>query len=137
MCRALVLALFCVGVFCASAFAQKPELVVQTGHTGIYIPHLAFSPDGKMLASAGLLDPNVKIWHTETGKEIISLRASKSPLAHYNAFLWKQNILHISVIDGSSGTNVQYDVGSKKPYFLCHPSTKLFYALVHILLMAP
>lgn len=70
-----------------------------------------------MLASAGLFDPNVKIWHTETGKEIISLPAGKSPFTHYNAFVWKQNILHISIMDGNSGTNVRYDIGSKKNVF--------------------
>jgi WD40 repeat protein len=61
--RTLFLAFVCFVVSCASAFAQKPELVVQTGHTGIYISHLAFSSDGKMLATSGIPDANVCIWH--------------------------------------------------------------------------
>jgi hypothetical protein len=63
MRHTLLLAFLCIGIFCADAFAQKPELVVQTGHTGIYISHLAFSSDGKMLATSGIPDANVCIWH--------------------------------------------------------------------------
>lgn len=52
--------------------AQSPELVVQTGHTG-YIMTVAFSPDGKMLAS-GSLDHTIKLWDVSTGTELSSLK---------------------------------------------------------------
>ena len=46
----------------------KPELVVQSGHKGEILT-TAFSPDGKMLASAGD-DDGIKLWDVETGKEL-------------------------------------------------------------------
>jgi WD40 repeat protein len=53
------------------AFAQKPELVVQTGHTG-RVRSVAFSPDGKTLAS-GSFDNTVKLWDMATGTQLRSL----------------------------------------------------------------
>ena len=51
-----------------STFAQKPELVVQTGHSGS-VNSIAFSPSGMILAS-GSDDSSVKIWDAINGKEI-------------------------------------------------------------------
>ena len=56
----------------ASAFAQKPELVVQTGHSG-EVTTVAFSPDGKILASAGG-EHAIKLWDVDTGKELRSFK---------------------------------------------------------------
>jgi WD40 repeat protein len=55
---------------------QAPKPVVQTGHTTDFITQLAFSPDGKLLATAGLIDPSVKIWDVKTGKELRSFKGS-------------------------------------------------------------
>ncbi len=52
--------------------AQRPELVVQTGHAG-WIYSVAYSPDGKLLAS-GSSDQTVKLWDVATGTELRSLR---------------------------------------------------------------
>jgi len=52
--------------------AQRPELVVQTGHAG-WIYSVAYSPDGKLLAS-GSSDQTVKLWDVATGTELRSFR---------------------------------------------------------------
>ena len=56
-----------------AAFAQKPELVVQTGHSQI-VYGVAFSPDGKRLVTGGF-DSNIKFWDVDTGEEIRTLNA--------------------------------------------------------------
>jgi len=51
--------------------AQKLELVVQTGHSGS-VNSVAYSPDGKLLASGGS-DGVIKLWHVPTGSELRAL----------------------------------------------------------------
>ena len=55
---------------------RKLELVVQTGHSE-NIASLAFSPDGKLLASAGW-DRTIKLWNAVTGRQIKSLTDNDS-----------------------------------------------------------
>jgi WD40 repeat protein len=52
--------------------AQRPELIIQTGHSSTVIS-VAFSPDGKMVAS-GSLDHTIKLWDVSTGTELGSLK---------------------------------------------------------------
>lgn len=98
--RAIVLAFLCIGISCVGAFAQKPELVVQTGHkSGIYsesIEHLAFSPDSKMLATSCMFgDEYIILWHVETGKQLSSLGSDRRGWGGYSSMKWNQhNILH-------------------------------------------
>ncbi|HEX8737216.1 MAG TPA: caspase family protein [Pyrinomonadaceae bacterium] len=49
----------------------KPGLVIQTGHTSL-VNTVAFSRDGKMMASGGG-DNTVRLWNVETGWQIKSL----------------------------------------------------------------
>src|SRR6266849_1082838 len=55
----------------ATDLAQKPELVVQTGHSQ-NVTSVSFSPDGKTLAS-GSYDNTVKLWDVSTGAELRTL----------------------------------------------------------------
>lgn len=81
LCRAFFLVLFCAGVFCASAFAQKPELVVQTGHLEV-IERLAFSPNGELLISSASLSPILKLWHVQTGKLVADIQVSEKDMRY-------------------------------------------------------
>lgn len=51
-----------------SVGGEKAEIFVQLGHSD-YVQSLAFSPDGKYLAS-GSGDKTIKLWDVETGREI-------------------------------------------------------------------
>ena len=59
------LALIFYSLLFLNAFSQKPELVLQTGHSAI-INTMQYSPDGKYFAS-GSDDGTIKIWETSTG----------------------------------------------------------------------
>src|ERR1700682_3890012 len=57
--------------------SEKPELVIQDGHLST-IEGLAFSPDGRMLASAGGSgDGEIKLWEVKSGRLIRSFVGEK------------------------------------------------------------
>ena len=54
----------------------KPELVLQTGYNNFYgATRLAFSPDGRLLATATFHTNTIKLWETATGRELRNLSA--------------------------------------------------------------
>lgn len=55
----------------SALFAQRPELVVQSGHLS-EINAIAFSPDGQLMATCGD-DKTIKLWDMETGKLVRSI----------------------------------------------------------------
>ncbi|MFN2510654.1 MAG: WD40 repeat domain-containing protein, partial [Pyrinomonadaceae bacterium] len=57
-----------------AAREAKPELVLQSGYSGIFgATRLAFSPDGRLLATTSFRSSSVKLWETSTGRELRNL----------------------------------------------------------------
>ena len=62
-----LLFIFLLSLGCYSSFAQRPEVVVTTGHSNM-VAALSVSPDGRFLAS-GDNDKMIKIWELDNGRE--------------------------------------------------------------------
>ena len=54
------------------------ETALITGHTET-VMHVAFSPDGKILASSAR-DETIRLWNTETGESLLSLSTPSNPI---------------------------------------------------------
>ncbi len=54
------------------------ETALLAGHTGS-VMHVAFSPDGKILASSAR-DETIRLWNTETGESLLSLSTPPHPI---------------------------------------------------------
>src|SRR5687768_1193452 len=67
----LVCLFFFASVVCS---AQKPELVVHTGHTGD-VDFVSFSGDGRLLAT-GSDDGTIRLWDAATGAHLRTLNPS-------------------------------------------------------------
>src|SRR5262249_35660004 len=54
---------------------SKPRLTLRSGNHDV--TSLAYSPDGKVLASGGQRDGVVRLWHCTTGKQLATLEWHK------------------------------------------------------------
>jgi WD40 repeat protein len=64
------------------ALTGKKSLILQ-GHTG-YISHVAFSPDGKLLATDGS-DGNIRVWDTSSGFNLLTLNVDSGGGVSFSA----------------------------------------------------
>src|SRR5262249_52818388 len=60
--------------FASNAYAQKPELITEEGHTSV-VRCVAFSPNGRFVAT-GSEDKKIKLWDVQAGMEFRSLGGS-------------------------------------------------------------
>jgi len=67
-----IFGIFFILLFTFTAFAQKPELVVQTGHHSS-VKKIAFSPDGELLVSVAS-DGEVILWNVLLGAQLNTLK---------------------------------------------------------------
>ena len=74
----------------AAANARKPDQILRVGHTQS-LQALAFSPDGRWLASGGN-DKSIIVWTLSTGREEFHLGGLPVPLAAASHFGSKQAI---------------------------------------------
>lgn len=75
----ILCSLFFILSFSSNAIAQRPELVLQTGHS-IAVRTVAFSPNRKILASAGR-EGTIKLWNLVDGTELRSLKGHTKALS--------------------------------------------------------
>ena len=97
-----------IGIWMYSV-ATGDELALLTGHTA-QIQSLAFSPDGKILASTGN-DRTIRVWDTETGKQLLVL-SDRRNLPATLAFSPDNTTI---ASDGRTGTIQIWDVATGDP----------------------
>lgn len=71
-----LICVFLISILYSSSWAQKPDLEIQTGHSGSVFS-VAFSPDGKLLASASA-DQTIKLWDVASGGQVRSFKGHSS-----------------------------------------------------------
>ena len=115
------------------ADARKPDLILRVGHTQS-VQALAFSPDGKWLASGGY-DKSIIVWNLSSGREEFHLGGLPVPLAAATHFLNKQAISALVFnLDGTrlvsvevSGAVKVWNLQTHKILFTIHPPRVHYY----------
>lgn len=109
------------------ADARKPDLLLRVGHTQP-IEALAFSPDGKWLASGGY-DKSIIVWNLSSGREEFHLGGLPVPLAAatpsqnkqaISALLFNPDGRRLVSVDVSGAVKV-WNLQTRKILFTIHP----------------
>ena len=87
-----------IAIFNLATYAQKAELVVQTGHSSNPY-YIAFSPDGKLFASAS--SKEIKLWDLKSRLEIRTFNSDRDDSIHPIAFNNDGTLLASGNFDGS------------------------------------
>ncbi len=116
--------------------ARKPDQILRVGHTQS-VQALAFSPDGKWLASGGY-DKSIIVWNLSSGREEFHLGGLPVPLSPVDAPSQSLNKQAISGLafnpDGTrlvsaevSGTVKVWNLHTRKTLFTIHPPRVHYY----------
>src|SRR5215813_6479678 len=89
----------------------KPELVLQTGYNNFFGPtRLAFSPDGRLLATATFHTNTIKLWETATGRELRNLSSGGTNTSSLSpAFAFSPDS-HLLAASGGNNSVTVWDV---------------------------
>ncbi len=115
----IVVLILTFGLFPMDATAQEhpPELIEQLGHPKV-VYSIAFSPDGKTLASAGL-DRIIKLWDVKTGFELRSFSRESEDTISSTYFSKADTFVSVAfspdgktLVSGGNGGVLSWNVGT-------------------------
>ena len=87
---------------------SKPELVLQTGYNNFFgATRLAFSPDGRLLATATFHTNTIKLWETATGRELRDLSTGgQNTISQSPVFAFSPDSRLLAAAGGSNSVKV-------------------------------
>lgn len=86
----------------------KPELVLQTGYNNFFgATRIAFSPDGRLLATSTFRSSTIKLWETATGRELRNLSSGTQSAMGTSPFVaFSRNSRLIAAAAGSNSVKI-------------------------------
>jgi WD40 repeat protein len=105
-----------ISAFSGQTNIERPELVVQTGHTAVTLTSVTSSANGRWVASGGS-DGRVKIWNLETAREVRTLGSQQESISAvafssdgtYIAFAGGKFLVVSEILSGKEVANIPTD----------------------------